>query len=45
MVLYGRNLSMFLDMILVLDRNVKLLMEEDIEYNRKLSVFSEINNY
>lgn len=31
MVLYGRNLSMFLDMILVLDRNVKLLMEEDIE--------------
>lgn len=31
MVLYGRNLSMFLDMMLVLDRNVKLLMEEDIE--------------
>lgn len=31
MVLYGRNLSIFLDMMLVLDRNVKLLMEEDIE--------------
>lgn len=42
---YGRDINSLLASSSISDRNVKLLMEEDIELNRKVNAFSEVHNH